>query len=59
LTPREQYDALTREMKADWDKATQGTPGPEGWKNDPPEEAHRAAIAKALADEKRLEAIKF
>ena len=57
MTKREDYDALAAEMKADWDKATEGTPGPEGWKTDPPEDDWRAAVAKAEADQKKLDAI--
>jgi hypothetical protein len=57
MTKREEYDALAAEMKADWRKAveTKGTPGQEGWKKDPPEDAWRAAVAKAYADQKKLD----
>jgi hypothetical protein len=52
---REEYDRLAAEMKADWDKATRGTAGK--CQDDPPEDEWRAAVAKAAADEAKLNAI--
>jgi hypothetical protein len=63
MTKREEYDALAKEMAVDWEKATlfKGRQWKEAdgehWKEDGPEDAWRAAVAKANADQKKLDAI--